>query len=539
MEHPQITDIQESHKWLSWKISPEGTYLKVMPESVPKSWDIKEIRKTLLKNEVMNFDISKIEKVIKSASGEMELVGPSFEFFEKEKRKYLHLQATPIQARFSIDVGILATNCKISVADIAFILAEKSVVYGIDYDIIEEIVSNEIYGQEFIIASANPPVMGSDAVITEVVAIDPDVKPFLDENGNVDYKKWDNIRQIKQGETICTRVPPTPGIPGTSIYGHALSPNPGEDLALPFGRNTKIIDNETKMVAAIDGFLYRYGRDICVGNVYIIEGDVNVKTGNINYSGDVLVKGSVNTGFSVTADGNISINGFVEAARIESKKNSVFLKGSVFGLNKTTITAEKNITAENIQDAVINAGKTIIVRGHIIGCKIKTENLQMPSGGNLINSSVEFRGRVKCGVIGGKSESLNEFTLVENEREQYKEELAKINEMLLKLDKAINALQYRLLTSKTQPQNAEIQEQVKLFSSQLSTCVDNKEQFTAKRKNLIRLIEIMPDRNDLIIVRRIAPVLKVNIFGRSREFKQELTDLKISWKNGAIRMDAI
>jgi len=539
MERPYITDIQESHKWLSWKVLQEGMYLEVIQEFMPQDRNAREIEKTLLKNGVINFNISRIEEVIKSASGETEFIGPPFEFFEKGKRIYLHLQATPIQARFSIDAGILTTEFKISVADIAFILAEKSVVYGIDYDTIEEIVSKEIYGQEFIIASAKPPVMGSDAIVTEIIPIDPDVKPFLDENGNVDYKKWDNIRQIKQGDIICTRVPPTPGIPGTSIYGQPLSPSPGEDIALPGGMNTKIIDDETKLVAAIDGFLYRYGRNICVGNVYIIEGDIDFKSGNIEYFGDVLVKGNVNTGFSVIADGNISIDGFVEAAHVESKKNSIFLKGSVFGLNKTTLIAEKNITAENIQDAVVNAGKNLTVRKHIRGCKIKTENLQMPSGGSLINCSVEFRGSVKCGLIGGKSESLNEFTLVENEREKYKEELLKVDEMLLKLDKAISTLQYRLSIAKTQPKSTETEEQIKLFSSQLSTCVYNKDEYTAKRKKLIRLIEIMPDRDDLLTVRRIAPVLKINIFGRSREFKQELSDLKISWKNGAIRMDAI
>jgi hypothetical protein len=40
-------------------------------------------------------------------------------------------------------------------------------------------------------------------------------------------------------------------------------------------------------------------------------------------------------------------------------------------------------------------------------------------------------------------------------------------------------------------------------------------------------------------MRKISPRLKVCIFGKSKEYKQELNDLKISWKNGAIRMDAL
>ncbi|MDR0516655.1 MAG: FapA family protein [Fibromonadaceae bacterium] len=461
------------------------------------------------------------------------------ELFEEEKRKFMHLHVTPIQARFSMDVGLIEAGLRITKEDIYFILAEKAVVYGIHPNIIEDMISNDAYGREFVIASADSPVLGQDAIITEAIPIDPDVKPFLDENGNANYKTWDNIRQVKKGEVICTRTPPTPGIPGTSVFGQPLSPIPGEDFALPIGMNTQVIDDETKLVATIDGYLYRAGRNICVGNIYVIKGDIDIKTGNIEYSGDVVIKGNVNAGFSVVADGNISIEGFVEAAHIESKKNSVFLKGSVFGLNKATIYAAKNITAKSIQDACIKAGKTLTVVNLIRGCEIETENLEMPrSTGQIISSKVTFKGYVKCGVIGGKTESINEFILSEDERKQFREELKKANLLLQRLDKAIEVLQAKLVSMSPIRITSELEEQKKLFNSQLSTCKSNKEQLTAKRKSLIKLIEIMPDKDDLIVVKQLSPILKLSAFGLSKEYKQELSYLKIGWKNGNFKMES-
>jgi uncharacterized protein (DUF342 family) len=547
METEHLTNINESHNWLSWKTSKNGTYLTVVPDLIPENWSIKDIEKTLVQNKILNFNISKIEAVIKAASGKMEHIGPPFELFENEKRKYIHLHVTPIQARFSIDVGILTTTHRITMSDISFILEEKAVVYGIHYEVIEDILSNESYGQEFVIASADPPVLGVDASVSEAIPIDPDIKPFLDENGNADYKTWDNIRQEKKGDVICTRIPPTPGIPGTSVFGHPLSSSPGDDLALPAGLNTQAIDNETKLVAAIDGYLYRAGRNICIGNIYIISGDVDVKTGNIEYSGDVIIKGNVNAGFSVIADGNISIEGFVEAACIESRQNSVFLKGSVFGLNKTVISAAKNVTmgnvhsaTGNIQDAKIKAGKTVTVSGQIRGCEIETENLEMPtSSGQILNSTVAFRGHINCAIVGSKNETLNEFTLVDSQREQFKEDIQKTDGLLQRLNKAIELLGAKLVSLKSVQATPELEEQKKLFNSQLSTCEMNKEQLTAKRKNLIKLIDIMPDREDLVRIRQLSPVLKVSVFNVSREYRQELSDLKISWKNGDLRMDSI
>jgi hypothetical protein len=104
------TRMNESYKWLSWKISQEGTYLTVMPENIPEKWDINEIKNTLVKNKIVAFDIAKIEKVIKMASGQTERIGDPFEVFEENKRRYLYLQVTPAQVSFSINVGILQTE---------------------------------------------------------------------------------------------------------------------------------------------------------------------------------------------------------------------------------------------------------------------------------------------------------------------------------------------------------------------------------------------------------------------------------------------
>ncbi len=540
MAFPNNLDV-EGPRWLLWKILPEGTYLTVIPELVPEKWDINEIRKTLVKNKVIDFDIARIESVIKAASGTMEYIGGPLELFEEGKRRYMYLHVTPMQARFSINMEVLKTDYHITNADVLFVLAEKSVVYGIDYETIDEIISKQFYGQEFIIASADPPVAGRDAVVTEVQPIDPDARPFLNEDGSVDYKRWDNIRQINKGEVICTRTPPTPGIPGISVFGHPLSPTPGEDYSLPRGMNTRVIDHETKLVATIEGFLYRNGRDICVGGLYIIKEDVCFKTGNIDYSGDVLIRGNVNAGFSVIAGGNISVEGSVESAHVESKTGNIFIKNSVFGQNNANIIAEKNMTAENLQDATIKIGKTLTVKGQIRNCKIELENLNMPFSGQIIGSSIAFRGSLKCGSIGGKIESVNEFTFVENERDNYKKELQKLTDLLLKLNATIELLESKLLpiNSEITTLTPELENQKKLLVSQLFSCNNSKEQLTEKRKKLIRLIETMPDKDAMISAHTLFPILKVSIFDFEREFKQELLNLRIGWRKGTIKMDSM
>ncbi len=70
--------------------------------------------------------------------------------------------------------------------------------------------------------------------------------------------------------------------------------------------------------------------------------------GNINFPGDVEIKGNVISNLTVTATGNIEILGAVEAASIIAGKNIV-LKTGIQGMDKGVLQAGGNITARFIE----------------------------------------------------------------------------------------------------------------------------------------------------------------------------------------------
>jgi hypothetical protein len=82
-----------------------------------------------------------------------------------------------------------------------------------------------------------------------------------------------------------------------------------------------------------------------------------------------------------------------------------------------------------------------------------------------------------------------------------------------------------------------LKNQKQLLTSQLSSCANNKEQSKAKREKLLKLIEFMPDKDALISTYLLYSALKVSIFGSSKEYKEDLSSLKISWKKGTIIME--
>src|SRR5208337_4362272 len=94
--------------------------------------------------------------------------------------------------------------------------------------------------------------------------------------------------------------------------------------------------------------------------VVIINGDVDLTTGNINFNGTVHITGSVRPGFKVQADSDVIIERDVEDAHIIAGGN-ITIKNGVVGNESVHITARGDITARFIQNARIEAGKSITV----------------------------------------------------------------------------------------------------------------------------------------------------------------------------------
>ena len=81
-----------------------------------------------------------------------------------------------------------------------------------------------------------------------------------------------------------------------NVYGQVIAPRPGRPPLVPQGSNTVLSADGTKLFAADSGNLVYKGGRFNVETTFQISSDIDVKTGNINFLGDVLIKGSVQEG---------------------------------------------------------------------------------------------------------------------------------------------------------------------------------------------------------------------------------------------------
>lgn len=153
---------------------------------------------------------------------------------------------------------------------------------------------------------------------------------FSEIEGQVDYRSHLRIPSVIRGEVIARKIPVVEGIPGYDVYGEILYPPEPADLTVTARNNTVLlINNEVRAL--------REGRprvtgdkvkcfDICTS--YLVPGNVSIHTGNIVFSGDVVIRGNVEDNMIIESLGNVYVSGSVYNSTITAT-GSILVKGNV------------------------------------------------------------------------------------------------------------------------------------------------------------------------------------------------------------------
>jgi hypothetical protein len=209
-------------------------------------------------------------------------------------------------------------------------LKGKNIVFGLDEGAIHGIMAARSPGTETVVAQGKPPRRGHDADV-ELVRVPPSFMAIAGEDGRVDYRNVENVSQVKAGEIIARKTPADPGEPGVNIFGKEVRPPAVRDARLPKGKYTMLSDDGLQLLAERDGFLRWRADVIDVVQVYAVTGDVDYRSGNVHYQGDVEIYGSVQSGFEVVAGGDVTVFGTVDGGKVVSDGGSVMVTGGVLG----------------------------------------------------------------------------------------------------------------------------------------------------------------------------------------------------------------
>lgn len=334
-------------------------------------------------------------------------------------------------------------------------ISKHNIVYGIKFDVIDNICQNLHNVKDVLIAEGKRPINGQDGKLIFEIDIKSAATPKILEDGSVDYKNLDLFKNIKKGQVIARKINPTEGQPGINVFGQKVDAISGKHVRLPAGKNTYIDDD--KLIAAVDGHIVALNNKIEV-HTFLELKEVDTSVGNIKTVASVKITGNVKSGFTVESEGNIEIFGVVEAAAIVAKGNISIHKG-VQGAGKAKIIAEGNITAKYLQNCSVEAGEDIYSEA-IIYCDVK-------AGGNvkllgnksqIIGSKIIAAMEISAANIGSKMGTYTELQvgILPQKRQKIAELKYQIEQNNVQLEKIQKILSYMEKIENLPPDKEEI-----------------------------------------------------------------------------------
>ncbi|MGN2369778.1 flagellar assembly protein A [Clostridium cagae] len=191
------------------------------------------------------------------------------------------------------------------------ILKENNIVYGLLNDKIKEISENDSVNNE-LIAQGDKVVEDIPDVVN--VFFKSDKKKVLkDENAKIDYRNMYSISNINVGEILAEKVDGIQGKDGKNIFGKEIKRKTTKKINIKIGSGCKLEEN--KVISTIEG------RPSCKSGIYSVNKiyelkDVDIKTGNVDFIGDVEISGSIKSGTQVKAGNSVTVRKNVEEATI-------------------------------------------------------------------------------------------------------------------------------------------------------------------------------------------------------------------------------
>ena len=284
-----------------------------------------------------------------------------------------------------------------------------NITFGYDMQEIERFLKERRYCEDIIVARGVEPVQGEDARIEYYFNTDLSMKPARNPDGSVDFFHLDTINHCEKDDILARLYREVQGQPGKTVYGEPVKPKTVKRLMLKFGRNILLSEDKCVISSQVDGHVRLDGDKVFVSEVYEVE-NVGPATGNIESNGSVLVRGNVQSGFSIKAKGDVEVRGVVEGASIETPGDIIIARG-MNGMGKGTLKAGGNIILKFAENAAIEAGN-YVESDSILHSRVnaKTEVNVDGRKGFIVGGMIRATEKISCKTLGSP---MGAATLVE------------------------------------------------------------------------------------------------------------------------------
>jgi len=210
---------------------------------------------------------------------------------------------------------------------LAQLIQEKEIKYGMDRQVLANLVTAPRSGT-FVIAWGKPPRQGKDGCMQYLFTYRTPQREETEEN--VDFREIFNVPSVNANTVLAIYHPAEKGEDGITVTGLPIPANPVIELNVRAGKGASLSPDGLSVISTISGRprIKKQGRGvtISVDAVYQHEGDVDIKSGNLRFNGDVVITGNITENMIVDINGNLKVMGFVSRSTVKVSGNLEVMK---------------------------------------------------------------------------------------------------------------------------------------------------------------------------------------------------------------------
>lgn len=386
--------------YVAFEFRSDGVYAKAHIKGSPL--DFSQVIEEIERRKLKEVDTDQVIKVVEGSPDFIKIAPVQPKEVLKDGR--CHVEVSQDEMKATVKVEPPFGGKPVTEEEVKAALKEAGVVIDIDQEELSQIVSAGQFHPCETSVTGYPPTRGQDASLEYLFSREKKgAGPKELEDGRVDYKELGAVQNVRKGDVLVIKHPPGLGSPGMTVTGKEIPPASGKDLVLSAGKNTEISEDGLKLIAAIDGQPVMQGNKICVLPVYEVPGDVDLSVGNIDFVGNVIVRGKVLSGMTVKAQGEVDIYGNVEDATIDAKGN-VRIRNGVTGHGKAVIRTGSNINVRFAENATLIASNDIKVGEALMHCQVRCGGKVDVGGrkGLIVGGVIKAGEQVHARIIGNK-----------------------------------------------------------------------------------------------------------------------------------------
>lgn len=295
--------------------------------------------------------------------------------------------------------------------EILSFLKSNDVVHGFIESNIAAICKKKIYEREIRVAKGEEPIEGHSGYFEYLFETDLEKlkKPTVLSNGSVDYRSVNSIQNIKKNDLVVRYHESEPGVDGIDVTGTIIQTADVRELTPLTGKG--IVQDEQNPYNYYAEFDGRIDYDASTGKVSIIEvytisGDAGLATYPlIEFNGDVIITGGVESGVIIRAGKTLTVDGVVEAADIQAGGDIIIKRGILGNTTGKIVSTGGDVIADFIEHANVKALKN--VKANIImNSNVSANGKVLLEGkkGYIMGGYVHGLGGIKAVSVGNDAE---------------------------------------------------------------------------------------------------------------------------------------